>query len=550
MSGKAKAAMLRDGSLDVQISREKSQGELTMTDFIQKHMGEILRPFAEHVDQLHKAVGSLGDELQENNEKTAEAQKQLTFHQSVMASLRDDHERTTAQAKATQAALEQTNSEKTALEADHRETKLSLDRVSNRLSQTMNHVESLQGQVDKTSKMLGKVEQDLAETKQHITTDLEMVLKTHGDDIVKLQCDQEATSNLLTETTMFGERVHKDFLIHVDERAKLNRRDQETFDHIHGQMAHMSTMLNENINRVGLHANHLKTTNGLVRPLKSTVEELVNSTHVLQVQQRDTSTHVEHVQAFLGQLDSDFKTMKGMFGGQDKGPDLYHNFSDLETKVKKNQTALFNIEETLKGHNESITHHDRRVELLEDSTSTIQRQTKNLQDQVGIESAPPPPMPTQAPRASAPRASVTVAQPEATLIPEPKSAKGMGALAKFQSAVDKLSIKEAMRTYKKRLDGHDQELAGYVLKLQEQKHEMELKTQKMSLLERDLINANKVIEDLKTGLELTEEYWKGLSGGFRETHKTVNINNELLPPKGNVTLPALQTPRSGRASLR
>merc|ERR1712008_513406 len=112
-----------------------------------------------------------------------------------------------------------------------------------------------------------------------------------------LQVDQVATGRLLTETRMFGERAQKEFLIHVEERAKLNRRDQETFDHIRGQMSHMSTMLNENINRVSMHANHLKTTNGLVRPLRSRVEELGNSTHVLQLQQRDTSTHIEYLQA-------------------------------------------------------------------------------------------------------------------------------------------------------------------------------------------------------------------------------------------------------------
>jgi len=406
----------------------------------------------------------------------------------------------------------------------------------------MGHVDKLQGQVDKLLEALGKVEQDLAKTNQHITTDVDPILRTHGDDISKLDADQQATAKLLSETKMFGERVHKDFLMHVDERAKLNRRDQETFDHIHGQMSHMSTMLNENISRVNTHANHLKTTNGLVRPLKSQVEELVNSTHVMQCQQRDTSTHIQHLQALLGQLNSEFQSLKSKFGGEDKGPDMYQNIADLEAKMKKQVSSLFNLEETLKDYKETRTQHDRRIERLEDHTSILQQQTKGLQDQVGFDGGPPPPTPRAAPQA--------VAKPQTVVVPEPRSAKNVGALTKFQSAVNSVSIKERLREYKKRLDGHDQDLAGHIKKLHDQKFELEQKGNRVSVLERDLAHANKVIDELKAGLELTEEYWKGLSGGFRETHKNVSINNELLPPKGSVTLPSLQTPRSGRGSLR
>mmetsp|Transcript_66428 Transcript_66428/g.130978 ORF Transcript_66428/g.130978 Transcript_66428/m.130978 type:complete len:547 (+) Transcript_66428:77-1717(+) len=546
MSGKAKAATLSDGSLDVQISRDKSHGELTMTDFIKKHMGEILRPFAEHVDQLHKAVGSLGEELQDNNEKTSDALHQLSHHMSLLCELRNDIDSTTKQAKATQAGLEKTNEEKAALEADHRETKFNLGRVSNRLSDTVTHIEKLDGKIDDILGALGKVEQDLAKTNQHITADLEPVLREHGDDIIRLEGNQEATAKLLGETKMFGERAHQEFLMHVEERAKLNRKDQETFDHIHGQMSHMSTMLNENISRVNTHANHLKTTNGLVRPMKSQVEELVNSTHLLQLQQRDKSTHLEHLQAVVDHLDADFKSMFAKFGQGDdkKGASLYHSVTDLEAKMKRQQSTLFNMEETFRAHNESRIQHDRRIDELEQGTSILQRQTKDLKDQVGLDSPPPPPMPVQTanpvPRSPAP----------AMASPDPKSAKNMGALMKFQSAVTSMSIKERQRDFKKRLDGHDQELAKTVQTLQEQKYELEVKGQRVSVLERELTHANKVIDELKSGLELTEEYWKGLSGGFRETHKTVNIHNELLPAKGSVTLPTLQTPRSARGSLR
>jgi len=541
-------ATLSDGTLDVHVSREKTKGELTMNDFIKKHMAEILRPFAERVDDLQKAVSTLGEDLLDNNEKTDDAHKQLAFHMKLLTELRSDLDRTTERAKLTQAGLEKTNAEKAILEADHRETKAKLERVNNRLTDTVAHLEKLQVDHNATADALGQTEQNLVKTNHHITKQLEPVLQRHGDEIGSLEQNQQSTAQLLGETKLFGERAHQEFLAHVDERAKLNKKDQETFVSINEQMAHMSTMLTENINRLNTHANHLKTTNALIRPLKSQVEELMNGTHVLQLQQRDNSTHIEHLQALGDQHEATLNQLRDKFGRGDKGAGLYSVLEDLQAKVQKQQATLMDVEETVRGHTESRASNTKRIEQLERSTGVLQQQTKTLQDQVGVD-APAPSMQMPMPMPMPQPVAKDVAQP---LIPSPDPAAGknMAALMKFQSAVNAMSIKERQREFKKRMDNHDEDLALHTKKLQEHKHELDIKGQRVTMLEQNVANTNKLVDELKAGLELTEEYWKGLSGGFRDTHKSVNVTNELLPPKANFTLPSLQSPRSARGSVR
>lgn len=59
----------------------------------------------------------------------------------------------------------------------------------------------------------------------------------------------------------------------------------------------------------------------------------------------------------------------------------------------------------------------------------------------------------------------------------------------------------------------------------------------------------KNIEQLTSGMELTREYWNGLSQGFRDSHRTVAIETSMLPAKGTLTgttLPLLCGDRSRR----
>jgi len=67
---------------------------------------------------------------------------------------------------------------------------------------------------------------------------------------------------------------------------------------------------------------------------------------------------------------------------------------------------------------------------------------------------------------------------------------------------------------------------------------------RVKMLEAKMNHVVPAVDQLKAGMELTEEYWKGLSHGLRESHKMVALDSELIQshsraPSSRGTLPAL-----------
>jgi len=66
---------------------------------------------------------------------------------------------------------------------------------------------------------------------------------------------------------------------------------------------------------------------------------------------------------------------------------------------------------------------------------------------------------------------------------------------------------------------------------------------RVKMLEAKMNHVVPAVDQLKSGMELTEEYWKGLSHGLRESHKMVAVDHGLIAsqprgPRGKA-LPAL-----------
>merc|ERR1711879_857877 len=71
--------------------------------------------------------------------------------------------------------------------------------------------------------------------------------------------------------------------------------------------------------------------------------------------------------------------------------------------------------------------------------------------------------------------------------------------------------------------------------------DVEIAGGRMDSLEKDLTCARGDVSKLRETLDLTQEYWKGLTKGFRQTHRSVAVENEMFSSKGAIgtTLPAL-----------
>eukprot|EP00931_Biecheleriopsis_adriatica_P088890 TRINITY_DN63117_c0_g1_i1.p1 TRINITY_DN63117_c0_g1~~TRINITY_DN63117_c0_g1_i1.p1 ORF type:complete len:692 (+),score=171.06 TRINITY_DN63117_c0_g1_i1:266-2077(+) len=88
-----------------------------MLGFVRGHMRNILQPFAENVEELHKSVMTLCDNLQEVRSRVEATEVTVAEQVGKLEGLRTDHEETLKLARSTQDLLTQTRTEKEFLEA-------------------------------------------------------------------------------------------------------------------------------------------------------------------------------------------------------------------------------------------------------------------------------------------------------------------------------------------------------------------------------------------------------------------------------------------------
>jgi len=538
-----------------------------MNEFIKKHLAEILRPFAEHVDELHMSVDKLTDDLANTENKATQAHEKLEAQQKQLHATRADLDKTNNMALTTKAGLEKTNAEKSILEADHSETKQNLAKTHNRLLDAVAHLTKLQQGLDETDTKLGRTQMSLSNTQKHISQDLEPKLKSHEEDLAKLESSLAATSKILAATKRFSEDSHGEFKAHVEAREKLNRKDKERFENIDEKIAHLSTMLTETVNRLNTHANHLRTTNAAIRPLQEVVAVLEKKMLAKDKVDKDQFATEARLQEEVDEIEKTLAYLKAKFADEDPNFNVNEEVKMLKVNLGETNTHLGDVETSVNGANARIPLHERRLQLLEQGTEHHGEQLSHLQKTVGVEKKEipkPPPLPP-APVANkpvvAPQPVVSppaqkTAPPVRASLPKRIAREGPSIMTtKFQDVVAQVSIKEKQKQYKGLLDQHSNDISETNASLGATQKEIADKIgPHMRTMENHIMTLTKDVNDLKLGMDLTEEYWKGLSRGFRETHKGVAIDREIVgTPRSqsgrSTMLPALaKTPQPGASA--
>jgi len=519
-------AKLNDGSLDIHISRDRQHGEPTMMAFIKQHMGEILRPFAEHVDELHKSVDELTEDLAMTNSKAKTAHERIDVHDKQIQVLRSSLEKTNDLATKTQAALEKKSTEQAILETDHQETKQNLSKTNQRLLDAVAHLTKLQQDLDDTNSGLDKTKSGLAATNDHIAYKVDKQLAKHTDELEQLDSSLNATKQLLDETKRFGKDSHNEFKGFVDATEKKDRKNDEQFARNDERLAHLSTMLTETINRLNTHANHLRTTNTAIRPLKEQFERMSSSHYDMQNQQKSHGKHLGNLQAEIDAMNQSLADLKGGFG-KDEGPgiNVYEEMNKLKTSIGAATKTLEGVEDQLNSAVALLPEHHKRIILLEQASQHHADQLKHIQNTVGVEKKevpPPPPLPTTTEPVIKKRPE-PIARRIVREGPEIMKRKG------FIDVVNQVSVKERQKQYKDRLDDQERTMQDTNKRLSDTNKELHEKMGlRVKMLEAKMNHVVPAVDQLKAGMELTEEYWKGLSHGLRESHKMVAVDQELI----------------------
>jgi len=337
----------------------------------------------------------------------------------------------------------------------------------------------------------------------------------------------KATAQLLAATKRFSEDAHDEFKGFVEATEKKDRKNKEQFERTDERITHLSTMLTETINRLNTHANHLRTTNGAVRPLQEHFDKMATSQHQMTNTQRDHGAALDRLQRGVDLIHLHIDEMTGKLGKSDSGKgvrDVYEEVLRLKTTVEHHSTTMSVMESNVNGAVQALPNHDKRLLLLEQGNDHNHDQIKHLQNTIGVEKKevpPPPPL----------KQEEQVVQTRAVPLPKRIIKEGPDIMKRkaFIDVVNQVSMRERQKQYKDRLEEQGNQLENVQKGLNETNKELHDKMGlRVKMLEAKMNNLVPTVDQLKNGMELTEEYWKGLSHGLRESHKMVAVDKELI----------------------
>merc|ERR550532_2167161 len=91
---------------------------------------------------------------------------------------------------------------------------------------------------------------------------------------------------------------------------------------------------------------------------------------------------------------------------------------------------------------------------------------------------------------------------------------------------------------------HADELARSSTNIAQTATNLENVDHRVTVLEAKMVKAQDDINGVRQSLDLSHEYWRGLSRGFKDMNSDVNMDGKVLPPRANLNrLPQLSGSR-------
>eukprot|EP00927_Polykrikos_kofoidii_P001254 TRINITY_DN10453_c0_g1_i1.p1 TRINITY_DN10453_c0_g1~~TRINITY_DN10453_c0_g1_i1.p1 ORF type:complete len:521 (-),score=128.09 TRINITY_DN10453_c0_g1_i1:263-1780(-) len=483
-------ATLMPRELDMEISGQSGQGERSMQEFVHLHIKSILAPFAEHLDELHKAVDDLTSELSNTNTQVTENTEAIDRHSGFISGLRADLSKTQRELVETGIRLETCIKEKAALEADHEDTKKYVREVDLKIPPLNQAVFVLQQRSDGHDLSIGTLNANLARTDENIKEYLQPSIDRLGVRVEGLDKAEQATARLLDSTKTFGEATYHQLQSLTAACEEQKRREEEGLRHVHRGLVDLGSQLKESDARVQSNAEHLKTMQKMSKALKSQLEDTINAHYAMDKRHDETVRNV----SCLAEQGSRLIAAVDRLQQQAKDAEqVARNVVGLSKQVSLDSGNINVLQKTSKNHGEQLCAMRKQEDIMMQDIEAIQRLFAGLQASLSGNS--------------------------------------------HEKEKDKDRTFGGFKDLAKRIDSHAQEISNTAQLVEISSGDLQKMFQRVQTLEFQNMAMNDKIAKLSSGMDLNAEYWNGLSKGFKETQRKVAVENEMLPTKGTHAQP-------------
>jgi len=487
---------------------------------------------------LQQTVNKLNHSLLDVAAKQGQHSESLEDHNDKISSLQKELNRTGKRANSTQVALELLTAEKQMLEEEHAKTKADLKNADERLIDAQSAIAELQTGLKGTRTSVGKLRESIGKIEMDTASRIWPTIEQLGGDIKNLDMAHSTTSQSLHDTKLFTDNFHQAFQIFEEENDQRNIGHDRKFQQVEDSFTKFERTLKDMKDVTQLQSEHLNNIDGAIVPVKVRLENLEIAREEAKRRMDENDVVTTDLKVTSRTMGVDLAKLIEFYEEAKSGADIFEVVGSLERMLSQNTDNIRHLLETTEDHTSGHRKANNRTTNLEKAVSRLQDQAGRLMDRVGMPTTESP-TPSEEPRDRSP-SKIEMA------FPRPAAPAGG---AKMQSAVlraiDKMSLATRQKRIHEAVQDHGDELERSRTSLAKTATNLENTEHRVSVLESKMKMTQDDVQNLRASLDLSHEYWKGLSRGFKDMNMEANQDGKVLPPRANLMrLPAISRPPS------
>jgi len=346
-------------------------------------------------------------------------------------------------------------------------------------------------------------------TEQRLGTKTDEVAQRLHADMTSLADKQRVDGQTANSAKALGDAVHAN----VHELALALEKQAQRGDRAASKggdaFSMLETQLRNTDKRLLGQAEQLKAAKSTASVLHARVDQLGKSQAVSENRYRDAKGEVVAIQNQVSELHTRTRSLTGSDQGGGALQDTVQRLSDA---MSNNEVSLRRVQEVAQRHGSQLQNVEGRAAALETSRDILKDSLQTLDNNLVR------------------RIDVL----ESML----NSNDQIGRLERERVLS---SMQNLQQTLFNRLDSQAHSIDTTGRDLQRTCRDLDSTNARVEMLQSELaISANEVSK-LQSTSDLTQEYWKGLTKGFRQSHRSVAVEREMFLPKvcNSPTLPGL-----------
>jgi len=540
--------MPTDGEVDVsaikdtsaEISQDAGFGEGTMNYFIKNSFHSILKPFAMQVEDLQHECNRMTEQLASTGDRGAQNTEQIGEHNEKISSLQKDQNRTSKMAIATQTELEKLQAEKNMLDEEHQKTKADLRETKEGLVAAQSTIAELQMGLKGTRTSTGKLRESVSKIEMDTASRIWPTMEQIIIDLKKLDTAHSTTSVKLNETKSFTDNFHQAFQIFEEESDRRHIGHDRKFQQVEDTFSEVERNVKDMKDVTQLQSEHLKNIDGSMGPVKMRIDNLEVAREEQKRSLSDIDRMLSELRITVSTMGVDTAKLIEFYEEAKSGTDVFELVGNIERKLNINTTDIKHLLVTTEDHTGHHRKTDNRAQNLEKAVVRLQNLTVRMQDSIGLSSETPPPG-DRSPSPDKPKAPASILDSFSKAPP----AAGPRMPAAVFKAIDKMSLAAKQKRINDAVAGHADELARSQTNLSKTATNLENTDYRVTVLEAKMEKTQDDVNGLRQSLDLSHEYWRGLSRGFKDMNSDANMDGKVLPPRANLNrLPTIGRPSS------